>query len=570
MPQRSARSPRTVALWLALWFSTVGNWAMWREVGNLIAQGRFGGGHPILLAAALGVVVFALNAVLTLLFAWPRGMKPVWIALAVVAGVAQHYMLAYGTVMDPGMLANVFQTDPREVRDLLGLPLLGQVLLVAGPPALWLARLPLQRFGAWGQLWRTLATLAAVLAAAAAVALAHYRELAPMLRNNDQLRFMTNPASSVYSALNAATKPLRKRGPRKLVAIGAGAKLGPSYASAAAASRPPLFVLVVGETARADHFGLNGYPRDTTPELAARDVDSFRDVRSCGTNTLASVPCMFSPLGKQGYESRKVDYENLLDVLQAAGLGVVWIDNQAGCKTVCDRVLSYTTDDALGARDPAAKALCDGGECLDSVMLLNLDRRIAALPEERRRNGIVVVMHQMGSHGPAYYRRSAPENKRFQPECATNELSKCEHGALINVYDNSIAETDRFLGRTIDWLKARQDRFATGMLYLSDHGESLGEYGLFLHGLPYALAPEVQKHVPMVLWLGDGFARRQGLDRGCIRAKRDEALTHDNLFHTVLGTLDVGTPTYRPALDAFAACRGAPGLASGRAGAAQR
>jgi lipid A ethanolaminephosphotransferase len=559
-----------VALALALWFSTVGNWAMWREILGLIEQGRFSSGHPGLLAAAMGILVFGLNAVLLTLLAWPRGMKPVWIALAVIAGVAQHYMLSYGTVMDPGMMANVLQTDPREVRDLLNLSLLGQVLLVAGPPTLVLVRTPLRRFGVWGQLWRNAALMALVVAGVSLASLGVYRELAPLLRNNDQLRFMTNPVSSVYSTLNVATKPLRKRGPRKLVAISAGAKLGPSYAAGAAPPKPPLFVLVVGETARADHFGLNGYPRDTTPELAARQVTSFRDVHSCGTNTLASVPCMFSPLGKQGYESRKVDYENLLDVLQAAGLGVVWIDNQAGCKTVCDRVLTYSTDDALGARDPAARALCDGGECLDMVMLQNLDQRIAALPEARRRNGIVVVMHQMGSHGPAYYRRSSPGSKRFLPECATNELAKCDHQALVNVYDNSIAETDRFLGHAIDWLKARQDRFATGMLYLSDHGESLGEYGLFLHGLPYALAPEVQKHVPMVLWLGDGFASRQGLDRGCIQALRDAALTHDNLFHMVLGTLDVGTPAYRPALDAFAGCHGPARLASSGAGSAVR
>ncbi len=111
----------------------------------------------------------------------------------------------------------------------------------------------------------------------------------------------------------------------------AGAALGASYAAQAAGQiKPPLLVLVVGETARADHFGLNGYGRNTTPQLAQQPVLSWQQVQSCGTNTIASVPCMFSPVGKEGYEGRKVEYGNLLDIVQAAGLGVRWLDNQVG------------------------------------------------------------------------------------------------------------------------------------------------------------------------------------------------------------------------------------------------
>jgi lipid A ethanolaminephosphotransferase len=316
----------------------------------------------------------------------------------------------------------------------------------------------------------------------------------------------------------------------------------------------------VGETARADHFGLNGYARDTTPALAARGVLSWRDVHSCGTNTLASVPCMFSPLGKQAFEARRDDYENLVDVLQAAGLAVFWLDNQAGgCKGVCDRVPHASAFEGLDAG--AKSVLCDGDECLDDVMLRGLDQRIAALPAERRARGVVLVMHQMGSHGPSYYKRSSPDAKRFLPECTSNALAECSHSELQNGYDNSIAYTDRFLGKTIDWLQGRSAQFDTAMLYLSDHGESLGEYGLFLHGVPYGFAPEVQKHVPMVAWLGGMQARRQ-LSPACLARGVDLPLTHDNLYHTVLGLLDVQSPSYRLPLDAFAACRGLEALAT--------
>jgi lipid A ethanolaminephosphotransferase len=213
-----------------------------------------------------------------------------------------------------------------------------------------------------------------------------------------------------------------------------------------------------------------------------------------------------------------------------------------------------SASDALDATTRAA--LCDGDECLDEVMLKGLDARLAALPAERRSKGVVLVMHQMGSHGPAYYKRSSQDQKRFVPECKTNALAECSHAELLNAYDNSIAATDRFLGRTIDWLKAQSTHYDTGMLYLSDHGESLGEYGLFLHGLPYGFAPDVQKHVPMVAWFSDAMRKREGLSNSCLHDTLDAPLTHDNLYHSVLGLMDVSTPTYRPALDAFGRCRG--------------
>jgi lipid A ethanolaminephosphotransferase len=317
-----------------------------------------------------------------------------------------------------------------------------------------------------------------------------------------------------------------------------------------------MFVLVVGETARADHFGLNGYARDTTPELAARGVLSYRDVHSCGTNTLASVPCMFSPLGKQGYESRKDDYENLVDVLQAAGLAVLWLDNQAGCKEVCSRVPTASTAD-LPAETLAR--LCNDGECLDEALLVGLDARIARLPEERRRKGVVLALHQMGSHGPAYFKRSPPALKRFLPECTNTTLGQCDPQQLINAYDNTIVATDRFLADTIAWLKGRSGDYAPALVYMSDHGESLGEHGIFLHGLPYTFAPDAQKEVPFIAWFGAELAAWRGLDTACIGRLLDTPYTHDNLYHSALGLLDVTTPTYRRELDAFAPCRKSAG-----------
>ncbi len=540
------RSAQQMVVGLALYLAVTANWPLWNELARI-------GGAPSAYLPTIAVMALLLvcaTVALLAFTAWSRWMKPLWFAVVLLAAFVQHYMIEYRVVMDPTMIANVLQTDPNEVRDLLSWRMAFHVLLVALPAALLLWRVPVAPMRTFGKLWRNAALLLLAVAVALLAAVAMNRQLAPLMRNNVHLRYMMNPVASLYSTGSTLLKPMFKRS-RKLVPITAGTTLGASYAGQA---RPPLMVLVVGETARADHFGLNGYARDTTPELAARHVLSWREVHSCGTNTLASVPCMFSHLGKQGYESRKDEHENLVDVLQAAGLAVLWLDNQAGCKDVCTRIPNASAYDSL---TPAQRrALCDGEECLDDVMLEGLDARIAALPAERRARGVVLVMHQMGSHGPAYYKRSAPEVKRFLPECRTNTLAECGHAELQNVYDNSIAQTDRFLARTIDWLQAQSGRYDPALLYMSDHGESLGEYGLFLHGVPYSFAPEAQKHVPMIAWFGQGMSERRGLSRPCMEAGLDAPLTHDNLFHTMLGLMDVGNPAYKPALDAFASCRG--------------
>ncbi|HSC65690.1 MAG TPA: phosphoethanolamine--lipid A transferase [Caldimonas sp.] len=544
---RRPRSPRTVALAVALWLAVVGNLALWRDLDRLAT----GPDRAVVFAGSF-VVVLAALAALMLLTAWGRWMKPLWIAILVAAGVAQHFMLTYGVVMDTAMLANTMQTNPREAGDLLNRTFVANMALVIAVPALLIVLVPVRRTPWWPQLWRNAAMFALALAVALAASFAMYSRLAPLVRNNMHLRYIVNPIAGFTSAATVTFgSHFRRSG--ALVPISAGVALGPSYASAA---QPPLFVLVIGETARADHLSLNGYARETNPELARAGVLSFRDVRSCGTDTRDSLPCMLSPLGRIAFEKRKAEHENLLDLLQAAGLAVLWIDNQAGCKEVCARVPVASTNDLP---PEAAARFCNAGECLDDALLVGLDDRIARLPEERRRKGIVLVMHQMGSHGPAYYKRSAPAAKRFLPECTNTTLGQCDPQQLVNAYDNSIVATDRFLADAIAWLKQRSADHATALLYMSDHGESLGERGIFLHGLPYAFAPDVQKIVPFIAWLGGDLAARRGLDTACAGRLLDTPYTHDNLYHTTLGLLDVSTPTYRPDLDVFAPCRRAPG-----------
>jgi lipid A ethanolaminephosphotransferase len=540
---RRPRSPRAVAFWLAFWLAVVGNLALWRELY------RIGGGTTMLVSAAGAfVIVLAALTALMLLTAWGRWMKPVWIAILVAAGIAQHFMLTYGVVMDTAMLANTMQTNPREAGDLLGWAFVANLLLVVALPTALIVLVPVRRTPWWPQLWRNAVLFAGAVAVTLAASFAMFSRLAPLVRNNMHLRYIVNPIAGFTSAAAVALEPLFRKS-KALVPITAGAALGAGYAGL---QKPPLVVVVVGETARADHFSLNGYARETNPELAKAGALSFRNVQSCGTDTRDSVPCMLSPLDKAAFEKRGDERENILDLLQAVGLGVLWLDNQSGCKDVCDRVPTQTTADLASAD---AARLCSGGECRDEALLVGLDERIAKLPEERRNKGVVLFMHQMGSHGPAYYKRSAPEQKRFLPECTNIDLARCDHDQLINAYDNSIIATDHVLAETIAWLKRRSADRATALVYMSDHGESLGELGIFLHGLPYPFAPQAQKHVAYVAWIGPGLAAWRGIDLDCAGRGLDAPLSHDNLYHTVLGLVDVTTPTYDAALDTFAPCR---------------
>lgn len=552
-PSARALHPSTAVLLLSLWLASVCNVPLWRAVAALPGQGSLRGWG---FALAFALIVAAGNAALLSLLAWRLTLKAGAAVLLLSAALGAYFMLAYGIVIDASMLTNALQTDLHESRELLNWRLPVTVLALSAPPLLWLQRRPLQRLGALRQLGHNALLLAAALATIVVSALLVFQDFSSTMRNHTQLRYLINPLNSVYALARISAQHLNPEN-HALLPVGRDAQLGPSYAGQTPAEAP-LLVLVLGETGRSGNFGLNGYARATTPLLSARsDVASARNAWSCGTSTAVSVPCMFSHWDKSAFESHSGNYETLLDVLQHAGLAVLWVDNQSGCKGVCDRV-AYANTASAPASASASKdrALCPGGECLDAILLKDLGKRIAALPPEQRARGTVVVLHTMGSHGPAYYKRSAPEAKKFQPECTSSALQECAQQHIVNAYDNSIVATDQLLNSTINWLQTQYNQAPTAMIYVADHGESLGENNLYLHGLPYAIAPDVQKQVPWITWLSPALQTRSSISSACLqRNLQERRITHDAYFHSVLGLLDVHSSTYQPALDIYAPCR---------------
>ncbi|MBA3058132.1 MAG: phosphoethanolamine--lipid A transferase [Gammaproteobacteria bacterium] len=540
MPAR-LRHPVWLILAASLWMATAGNAPLWRALSQLSVFDSLQGW---LFATALALIIVAALTGLISLLAWRWTLKPVLGLFLLAAAAGAYFMMSYHVVIDPTMIVNALQTDPREVRDLLSAKLFISLLLLWALPMLVVWRWPVVHVG-WTRrsLHNLLQTVAAVLALALLV-LASFSPLSSTLRNHKELRYLINPLNSAYAAGYLAARPFQ-RDDSIIDPIGLDAHV----LARVRPSRAPLVLLVLGETGRSGNFGLNGYPRDTTPELARHNVASLRNAWSCGTSTATSVPCMFSALGRQDYEAREHNAEGLLDVIQRAGMAVLWLDNQSGCKGTCDRVPNVSTSHLADSQH------CRGGECYDGVMLQGLDARIDALPAERRAQGVVVVMHQMGSHGPAYYLRSPTPYKRFTPECASNDLQSCSAAELVNAYDNSIAYTDHFLASTIDWLKTQQSRYDPALVYVADHGESLGENNLYLHGMPYLIAPEVQKKVPWITWLSPAYAERSQVTLACLRARADQPVSHDNYFHSILGLLGIQSQVYQRALDIYASCK---------------
>jgi lipid A ethanolaminephosphotransferase len=543
-PVRSPRSTITLVVFASLWLAVLGNLALWRNLMNLP---DLTGWHGVFFGVAFALIITSIVAAVLSIFAWQLTLKPAITLLLLLAAFATYYMLMYGIVVDTPMVVNVFQTDSREARDQLSWRLLITVLVLAVLPGVWLWRQPMSNHHFGKQALHNLVLLTASLVMAFGTTQLVFQDFSSLMRNYTEMRYQINPLNSLYAVLDMTVIPSEQpRGPMQT--LGTDAHL--AVQANGTTQRPPLLVFVLGETARSQSFSLNGYERNTNPKLAEETVASFTHVSSCGTSTAESLPCMFSHLGRVDFAKRSNEFENVLDVLQRAGYAVLWLDNQSGCKGQCARVPYVNTSDLK------MPEYCDGDECRDTVMLTRIEAEMAKLSAERRARGTVVVMHQMGSHGPAYFKRTPADFKHFTPECTDTSLSQCDRAQVVNAYDNTIVFTDYFLSRVIGWLKTQEKTSTPAMLYVSDHGESLGEKNMYLHGLPYSVAPPEQTTVPMITWLSPSFEQFSRVSTRCLQASRDKPLSHDNLFHSVLGLMAVRTTAYKRERDFFAACEG--------------
>jgi lipid A ethanolaminephosphotransferase len=529
---RPVVSPFLLNVLVATYLMALCNATFW---GHLF---RIFEGRPVAAWIFAGAVWALMLLVITLL-AVRRAQKPVLVALILIAAVTSFYMDTLGVVIDREMIQNAMTTTLAEGKHLITPQFLIHVGLYGVLPAAAVIWMRIRRM----TIWRGLGAWALVTAGSAALVVGllftNLKAYSTVLRADKELMGSVQPLAPMSGALRYARMMLKST---QIVLEPTGMDAQPgTYLSAA--KKPVLMVIVAGETARAANWSLNDYGRETNPELAKRDVLYYSKVSSCGTATATSLPCMFSPLTRNEYSFEGgLSHENLLDVLVHAGFKVEWWDNNTGDKAVAARVPSrfMTAEDGAEFCQP---------ECIDGVFLKRL-REVAGTMTENT----VIVLHQIGSHGPSYWLRYPPEREVFTPACKTPELTECTTEEIVNAYDNTIAYTDYFLAQVIDLLEA-EGRVIPAMYYVSDHGESLGEGGIYLHGTPYFMAPDFQTHVPMVIWMSERFRATLGLNQGCMAKRMEDAVTHDNMFSTVIDMLDVVTIAENEALDLADSCR---------------
>lgn len=484
----------------------------------------------------------ALNIIFAL-FTWPKITKIFFSILIVTSSIVCYASYNYGVIFDIDMIRNIVETNTDEATSYLSMNSILWVTILGIIPtiSLWLSPIRPER-SIPRLLGKKLLTISLSLLGIIVIAMFYYQDYASVGRNNSYLRKLLIPTYYVHS-LDRFIRENYLTAPMDYKQIGLDA-----YQPVPAASngKPTLFVFVLGETARSQNYQLNGYPRETNPYTRQSDVISFQHVSSCGTATAVSVPCMFSRLNKSDYNERvALHQDNVLDILNRAGVDVLWRENDGADKHVPARLREENL--SRSSSDP----LCNGTSCLDIKLLEDFQEKVASMKGNR-----IIVLHLMGSHGPTYYQRYPKEFAAFQPDCPRADIENCTQAQLINTYDNTIRYTDYVVGQTIDQLKSLEDRYNTALIYMSDHGESLGEDGVYLHGLPYSIAPKYQTHVPLLLWMSPGFKHTKSINETCLKTEARQArISHDYLFDTLLGALDVTTQAYRPQQDVFAKCR---------------
>lgn len=537
LPHFSLTSTKLQAI-VTLYFTVVLNYAFYRAVLN--AHPFTGANYDYFLLTVPLFIFFTLNAVYQIL-ALPYLHKIIMPLLLITSAAIGYNALFYNVYFDTNMLENVLQTTSTEASKLVTLPYLLWIALFGVLPSVLYLRVKVQYRTWYKEIGMRALMIVLSVVVIGGIAKVYYQDYASFVRNNKQTVNLIVPSNFIGAGVNEIKRV--RQANRPFEQIGLDAKQ-----VKVDGQKRRVLVLVPGETTRAQNWGLNGYQRQTTPKLAARAaaVVNFPNVSSCGTATATSLPCMFSVMDQGNYNGSVAQkQDNVLDLVQRAGANVLWLDNDSGCKYVCDRVPNENVS-ALQLPE-----FCRNGECLDNILLHNFEQQISTDPSK----DLVIVLHTMGSHGPTYFERYTEEYRQFLPTCDTQDISKCNQEQLVNTYDNGVLYIDQFLDQIITKLQ-QHNEWDTALYYVSDHGESLGESGMYLHGAPYSIAPAEQTQVPMVFWASDSWKQQTGLDSQCLQQQANSnAYSHDNVFHSVLGLMEIKTEVYQTQKDLFAACR---------------
>lgn len=527
--EKSNIAAAVVVLLVCLFVFSADNFKFWTALDERMSLASLKGfGYAV---AMLSIHLVILSGFI-LLLGFRRMLKPVLVLVLITSALLGYFNFELGVIFDEEMFRNIFETvkdrNNQEATELISKSLIMHVFIFGIIPSLVVVLIPIKPQAMWASIRSRALMFLALCATCFILVMLNFQTVSFFSRENKGLRVFINPTYPLLSLKSFVQDEYLTHSDSEVTIIGADA--GRKLRS----TRRTIGIMVVGETARADHFSLNGYNRETNPRLqAVANLVNYSNVSSCGTSTAYSVPCMFSLLNEENYSPKKASAQtNVLDVLEANGIKNVWIDNNSSCKGVCRRIESVNLH---GNADPASPYYNDG-EYYDAVLLPMLEEYVNASDQD-----LLVTLHVLGSHGPAYHRRFPDEFARFKPYCNHNAPQDCTRQEITNAYDNTILYTDHVVAEIIDQLQELSNNADTFLVYMSDHGESLGENGVYLHGLPKFMAPTAQTHVPFFLWFSNNYIKNQKLNFSNVREKASGVYSHDNLSATLLGLMNVVT-----------------------------
>ncbi|MFT6919760.1 MAG: lipid A ethanolaminephosphotransferase [Cognaticolwellia sp.] len=501
--------------------------------------------YNLLFLMSLPIFLLSLSIIIQGVFSFRWLTKPLLITTVMISSLIFYGAITYGIVFDYGMVQNTVETDSAEALSYVNFYAILFFLIFGVIPSLIIYTIKLTSKPFFTELLSRVKIITLSFGAAFLIASVFYSNYASVGRNNKELLGYVTP----YKLLDASYKFIRNQyfyPPLQFKVLDTAPVIVRDN------TRRHVTVMVLGETARAQSFSLNGYTKPTNQYTEKQGVISFSQMSSCGTATAVSVPCMFSRLNKNNYDKRiATAQQNAIDLIHLAGADVLWISNNNGsCKGVCTRVKTEQIE------PDKSNPLCDGEYCYDEALLAPLKNKLQTLSHENT----LIVLHMIGSHGPTYFKRYPKEKGVFTPDCQRSDIQNCSQEQLINTYDNTIAYTDLVLSKIINELSGldKKDDIETSLLYISDHGESLGENGVYLHGLPYAFAPEEQTHVPMIYWTDK---LQTDFNSQCLNALAKSPISHDNVFDTLLSIMSVKTTAYRIESDPFIDCKSQQAIA---------
>ncbi len=534
-PLSSIKNLWQLNLLMSLLFVAFFNFSFWQEIQKIVLPTSFT--DYLFLGSIWLFLVLIINLVFTL-FTTVKTYKYFYGFIFSLSAISCYYITQYNILIDSEMIRNVVETNPAEAKDLLGLKLFLYIGGFALIPIVFLLKTHIKKPPIGRFLLNKLKVTAITVVAMVAVLYVNYPSFASLARNHQHLSHMIVPTNFIFAGISYASDQIEDaQMPFDDIAQDA------TFDTKNVPHKKKVMVMIVGETARADRFAINGYQKNTTPFLQHRELINFKHTSSCGTNTATSLPCLFSHLNRKSYQHKVAkNTSNLLDFFKHAGVDVQWRDNNTGCKGICDRT------DFLDLSKAVVSNFCNDEECYDEILLQGLREQINKNPNDQ-----FIVLHQKGSHGPAYHLRYPPEFETFKPTCKNTQLQKCSKETLDNSYDNTIVYTDYFINKTMMLLESLQGEIESSLVYISDHGESLGENNLYLHGTPYFMAPESQTHIPFLYWT-PASSGDSSLSMSCLQHQSNQAISHDYLFHSMLGLMHVSTRQYEPKFDVFARC----------------